>query len=299
MTRCLVTFTLILAVGLTTGCSYLQKKDEPPPLPPIEEPKPPLKMKSEYFNSYPWDELSKPLKPGDPDTWTYTLKEGDTLESVVEKQMGDPAMSDRLAAQNELPSPSSAVSGDKIVIPYPIIAVSSKIMVKHKGEKEFGAPEPFGVAFQKGDEYRLRFEANVNGHLYVFRKGLKEVVFLYPSYAKPPKPKAKPKRGQQPQPPRMLETGKVKKHEAVEIPLGTKGFTYDPKKVGDELFVFLSLKEIPSLEELKEKKTVRVEDLEDVMRRVKNGQVHAEPPYHLLRIADPGEVLGFTLHIDG
>jgi hypothetical protein len=294
MMRRLVTFTLILAVGLTTGCSYLQKKDEPPPLPPIEEPKPPLKMKSEYFNSYPWDELSKPLKSGDPDTWTYTLKEGDTLETVAQKQMGDAAMADKLAAQNELPSPSSAVPGDKVVIPYPIIGVSSQIMVKHKGEKQFGAPQPFGVAFQKGDEYKLRFESNVDGNLYVFRKGLKGVEFLYPSYTKPPKTK----RGHQPQP-HMLETGKVKKHEAVEIPLGPKGFKYDQKKVGDMLYVFLSLKEIPSLEELKGKKTLRVEELEDVMRRVKEGQVYAEPPYHVLRISDPAEVLGFTLNIDG
>ncbi len=298
MTRRLGTLTLILAVALTAGCAYFQKKDEPPPLPPIEEPKPPLKMKGEYFTAFPWDELAKPQKTGsDPDTWTYTLKEGDTLESVAEKQMGDPTMADRLASFNELPAPGSVVPGDKVVVPYPIIGVSSKIMIKHKGEKEFGAPQPFGVEFQKGDEYKLRFEANVNGYMYVFRKGLKEVSFLFPARAKAP---ATPRRGRRPEPqPVMRDSGKVRKHEPVEIPLGPKGFQYDPKKAGEMLYIFLSLREIPSLEELKEKKTVRAEDLEDVMRRVKEGEIYQERPYHLLRIADPSEVLGFTLNIDG
>lgn len=300
--RHLVTFTLILAVALTTGCAYFQKPEPPPPLPPIEEPKPPLKMKSEYFSSFPWEELSKPQKTGnEPDTWTYTLKEGDTLDSVAEKQMGDSSLADRLASYNDLSSPSSVKAGDTIVIPDPIIGVSSQIMVKHKGEKEFGTPQPFGVEFKKGDQYKLRFETNVDGHLYVFRRGLKEVQYLYPERIKPPKRPKGAKRSKKPEPqaPLMRESGKVKKHDPVEIPLGPKGFAYDPKKKGEMLFVFLSLKEIPGLEDLKSKATVRPEDLEDVMRRVKQSEVHKESPYHLLRIKDPGEILGFTLDIDG
>jgi hypothetical protein len=300
MMRRLVLFTLILAVALTTGCSYFQKPEPPPPLPPIEEPKPPLKMKSEYFNSFPWEDLSKPQETGnEPDTWTYTFKEGDTLESVAEKQMGDGSMADRLASYNDLTSPSTVTPGKTIVIPDPIIGASSKIMVKHKGEKEFGTPEPFGVEFKKGDEYKFRFETNVDGHLYVFRRGPKGVLYLYPERIMPPKKPKRGKRDKTPEPSPITRESKVKKHEPVDIPLGVKGFRYDPKKVGEQLFVFLSLKEIPSLEELKGKTKIRPEDLEDVMRRVKVGEVFDKPPYHLLRITDPSEILGFKLNIDG
>lgn len=293
MKRPLIICSVILTLGLITGCSYFQPKDVPPPLPPIEEPKPPLTMKKDYFNSFPWEALPKAQKDGnDPDTWIYALKEGDTLEGVAEKQMGDSAMAERLASYNELPSPSSVVPGDKIVIPYPIIGVSSQIMLKHKGEKGFGPPERFGVEFKKGDEYKLRFETNVNGYLYVFRKGLKEVAFLYPSRAKTSTRVRHPK-------PIMRDTGRVKPHEPIEIPIGKKGFKYDPKKAGDMIFVFLALKEIPSLEDLKEKKKIGIEDLEDVMRSVKEGVIFDQPPYHLLRISSPSEIMGFTLDIDG
>jgi hypothetical protein len=293
MKPCLIVLTVVFTLGLITGCAYFQKKDEPPPLPPIEETKPPLKLKAQYFNSFPWDELPAPQKDGnDPDTWTYTFKEGDSMESVAEKQMGSSAMADRLASYNELASPSSVSPGDKIVIPYPIIGMSSQIMIKSKGVREFDPPKPFPPDFKAGDQYKLKFTANVNGHCYIFRKGIKEVIFLYPSRAKTSSRARKQK-------PLMRETGKMRAHEPIEIPMGNKGFDYDPKKAGDMLLVFLSLREIPALEDLKEKSKISFQELEDVMRRVKEGEILDEPPYHLLRISDPSEVFGFTLNIDG
>jgi LysM repeat protein len=286
-------FLLIVITALMTGCAYFQKKDEPPPLPPIEETKPPLTMKSDYFKSYPWGQLPKPRKDGnDPDTTTYTVKEGETLESVAENLMGDPSLAAGLASFNDLSSPSSVKSGEKIVIPYPIIGVNSEIMVKSKGESDFGTPRRFGVEFKKGDEYKLRFEPNVDGYIYALRKGAKGLEYLYPAQVKISK------RNKSTQP-LMRDTGKVNAHEAVEIPIGKKGFAYDPKKVGDMIYVFLSLRKVPELEDLKEKKTLRVEDVEDVMHRVKEGEVLNSPPYHLLRIIDPSEILGFSVNIDG
>lgn len=286
-------FPLIVIVAIITGCSYFQKKDEPPPLPPIEETKPPLTMKSDFFKSYPWEQLPKPRKDGnDPDTTTYTMKEGDTVESVAENLMGDPALAAGLASFNDLSSPSTGKPGEKIVVPYPIIGVRSEIMIKSKGDRDFGAPRPFGVEFKKGDEYKLRFEPNVNSHLYVLRKGAKGLEYLYPAQVKTTKRTKSTE-------PLMRDTGRVNAHEAVEIPIGKKGFAYDPKKVGDMIYVFQSLRKIPELEDLKDKKTLRVEDVEDVMHRVKEGEVLNSPPYHMLRITDPSEVLGFSLNIDG
>ena len=68
--------------------------------------------------------------------------------------------------------------------------------------------------------------------------------------------------------------------------------------------MFLSLRKIPDLEDLKEKslkdkKKIKQVDVEDVMIRVKQGEVFDQPPYHLLRISDPEESLGFTLNING
>lgn len=287
-------FLPFLAVVLVvSSCAYFQKKDEPPPLPPIEETKPPLTMKGDYFKGYPWGELPKPKKDGnDPDTITYTVKEGDTLDSIAENLMGDSALATDLASFNDLSSPSSLKAGEKIVVPNPIIGVSSEIMVKSKGDKDFGPPQRFGVQFKKGDEYKLRFESNVNGYMYVLRKGAKGLEYLYPAAVKTTK-RAKTTQ------PLMRDTGRVHPHEAVEIPMGKKGFAYDPKKAGDMLFVFLSLRKIPELEDLKEKKSPRVEDVEDVMHRVKEGEVLNSPPYHILRISDPSEILGFSLNIDG
>ncbi len=283
----------VFTIGIMSGCAYFQKKDEPPPLPPIEEVKPPLTMKGDYFNSFPWSSLQSPKKDGnDPETITVTVKEGETIESIAESMMGSAGMASGLAAYNKLSSTAILNPGDKIVIPNPIIGVSSKISVKSKGAKEFGDPENLGVVFKKGDEYKLRFETNVNGYLYVFRKGAKGVAMLYPAALK------KSKRNQNPEP-LMRDSGKAVAHDPVTIPLGKNGFVYDPKNAGDMLYVFLCMRKINELEDLKTKSPIRVEDLEDVMRRVKEGEIKNEPPIHILRITDPGEILGFTLNIDG
>jgi len=295
MKRPLITFLIVLILGIVTGCSYIQKKDEPPPLPPIEETKPPLTMKSKYFGAFPWDDLPKPRKDGnDPDTFTYTVKDDDTLDKIAESQMGDPGLGKGLASYNELPSAQKIGVGEKIVIPNPIIAVGSQIMVKGKGEPVFGPPQPFSTEFKKDDEYKLRFESNVNGYLYVFRQGAKGVEFLFPTALKV----KKGKRSKTPEP-LMRETNKIAAHDPVELPVGKKGFVYDSKKAGDRIFVFLSLRENPDLDALKDKKTIKVEDLQAIMHRVKEGEVLSEPPYHLLRITDPKELLGFALNISG
>jgi hypothetical protein len=296
MKRPLIAILIILILGLVTGCSYIQKKDEPPPLPPIEETKPPLTMKSKFFDAFPWDDLAKPRKDGnDPDTFTYTVKEDDTLDKIAESQMGDPGLGKGLASYNELPSAQKVSVGEKIVIPDPIIGVSSQVVVKPKGDKVFGSPQPFSTEFAKGDEYKLRFESNVNGYLYVFRQGAKGVEFLLPTIIKP-------KKGKRTKPaaePLERENNRIKAHDPVELPLGKKGFVYDSKKAGDRIFVFLSLRENPDLDALKDKKTITVEDLQTIMHRVKEGQILTEPPYHLLRITDPKELLGFALNISG
>jgi LysM domain len=300
--------SLFIILGLISGCAYFQKKDEPPPLPEIVETKPPLSMKGEYFKAYPWAALAKPRKDGnDPDTTTYTFKEGDTLDSVAEKTMGDAGLASGLASYNEI-SPSSKVdAGAKIVIPNPIIGVSSQIIVKSKGEKEFGAAQSFDTKLKKGDEYKLRFEPNVDGYCYIFREGPKGVEMLYPPQVKVPPTKAQStarlKKGQKAKAPAkaslMRDTAKVKAHQPIEIPVGKKGFMYDAKDQGDRVFVFLSLREIPDLENLKEKPKLKVDDVETVMHRVKEGEVYSEGPYRLLRINDIAEILGFALNLSG
>lgn len=293
MKRPFIAFLIVLVVGLFTGCAYIQKKDEPPPLPPIEETKPPLTMKAKYFEAFPWDDLAKPRKDGnDPDTFTYTVKEDDTMDKISESQMGNAGLAKGLAAYNELPSAQKVSVGEKLVIPDPIIGISSQVMVKSKGEKVFGPPQPFSTEFKKDDEYKLRFESNVNGYLYVFRQSAKGVEQLYPTVVKP----KKGKRVKAPEP-LQRETGRIEAHQPVELPIAKKGFVYDPKKAGDRIFVFLSLREQSDLESLKEKKAIKVEDLQEIMHRVK--AVFSDPPYQLLRITDPKELLGFALNISG
>jgi LysM repeat protein len=276
------------------GCTYFQPKDEPPPLPPIEETKPPLKLHGSQFKSFPWDELPKPLKDGnDPDTFVYTVKKGETLKDVAEKNMGDPSLAAGLASYNGLSSPDVS-EGEKIVIPDPIIGVVARILVKRKGAKEFSGPKPFNTEMSKGDEYRLSFETNVNGYLYIFRKGPKETTMLFPA-----RPARKPgRRGRRsPSPPRVA---KVTAHEPVLIPTGKTGFKFDSKRAGDQIFVFLSLRRIPELEDLKEKKKIAKEEIQDVMHRIKIGDIYSDdPPYTLLRIEDPTEILGFSLTLKG
>ena len=71
------------------------------------------------------------------------------------------------------------------------------------------------------------------------------------------------------------------------------------KSRGDVVFVFLSMKRIPELEGLKDKKSVREEDLQAVMHRVKVGEIVSEAPYTDVRVSDPTDILGFTLNIKG
>ncbi|MCX5872333.1 MAG: LysM domain-containing protein [Deltaproteobacteria bacterium] len=293
MSRFLSLFSILTIFVLFSGCAYFQKKDEPPPLPPIEEVKPPLTMKGEYFKSFPWSELQSPKKDGnDPETMTVTVKEGETLDSIAETMMGNPSLAGGLATYNKLSSPNSISSGEKIVIPYPIIGVKSQIMLKAKGVKAFSEPQNYGTPFKKGDEYKLRFETNVNGNLYVFRKGVKGVAMLYPAQLK------KGKRNKNPEP-LMRDSEKVTAYDPVMIPIGKTGFAYNPKNAGDMLYIFLSLRKIAELEDLKTKPTMKVEDIEDVMHRVKEGEIKSDPPLRLLRTSDPSEVIGFTLNIDG
>jgi hypothetical protein len=305
MKRIAVSALLLLCLATMAGCAYFQTKDEPPPLPPIEETKPPLTLKGDHFNAYPWADLPKPAKDGnDPDTFIYVAKDGDTMESIAEKNMGDPSLAPGLASYNGVSSAGTVKSGEKIVIPYPIIGVGSRIMVKAKGEKDFGAPRPFDSEFQAGDEYRLRFEPNVSGYMYVLREGPKEVTMLFPAVSPPPpapKTKAKGKKTvAPPPPPATAESSKVKAHEPVIIPAVKGGFKYDPKRAGDRVYVFLSLREIPELEDLKGKTKITAAQIQDVLHRVKIGDINSEqPPYTILRISDPKEILGFSLTLKG
>jgi hypothetical protein len=294
---------VVVIIGcLIAGCAYLQKPDVPPPLPPIEETKPPLTMKGTYFQSFPWAELPKPVKDGnDPDTFLYTSKEGDTLESVAEKNMGDRNLAARLAAYNGLTPSASLQANEKIVIPYPIIGVSTQLLVKEKGDKDFSKTQAVDTRLKQGDQYKIRLESNINGYCYVFREGPKGVTFLYPAQAKQPPERRtgrKPTR-QKPPEPLLRDTGKVDAHQAIDIPTGKAGIPFDPKAAGDKIWVFLSIKEIPGLEDLKEKKSITVGELQDVMHNVKESDIFSEQPYKLLRISDPKQVLGFTLNLRG
>lgn len=302
MKRVRVVFVFVFVLGLFGGCAYFQKKDEPPPLPPIEETKPPLTLKGDYFKAFPWAELPKPLKDGnDPDTTMYTVKEGDTLDSIAERNMGDPALGPGLASYNQLPSPNKVDPNQKIAIPNAIIGLSSQLVVRSTGEKSFSPPKPFGAELKKGDHYKLRFESNVNGHLYVFREGPKETVMLFPSKAKQPPVAPKGKKPKQPAAePVISQRSDVRAHEEVLIPTGKDGFAYDQKRAGDRVYVFLSLRKIPELEDLQTRSKITIRDIEDVMHRVKIGDIYSEDqPYALLRITDPAEILGLSLNLSG
>jgi Domain of unknown function (DUF4384) len=307
MKRTLISLFIIL--GLVTGCAYFQKKDEPPPLPAIEETtKPPLQKTwtVNYFKAFPWDALAKPRKDGtDPDVTTYTVedKEGEALASIAEKTMGDPHLAAGLADYNGISATSKVPVGDKVIIPNPIIGMRNQIIVKSKGEHQFGSPQSFDTQFKKGDQYKFQFESNVDGYCYIFRQGPpKGVQFLYPPAlkTKPKKPiKRKGKKGKPPVEEPMRGDSKVKAHEPFEIPIGTKGFTYDAKRAGDVVYVFLSLREIPDLESLKVKTKIRVQDLEEVMRQVNEEQMYSEGPYRLMRIKEPNKILGYKLNLNG
>jgi hypothetical protein len=301
MKRRVITSLIILVLGLTAGCSYLPKKDtEPPPLPPMEEPKrAPLEMKGEYFDTFPWTELDKdkPRKDGtDPDSTVYTFKANDTLESVAEKEMGARGQAGKLAQYNDLTSPTSVPEGDKIVIPYPFVGVRSEIQIKpkkgakDKKEKPFGDPQPFGSELKSGDHYRMVFTSNVDGHLYVFRESIKTgVTMLYP-----PKPKTG-RRNKNDEPPR--DPGKVTAFDPVRIPIGDKGFLFDPKNAGDRVTVFLSLRNIAELDLLKDKKEITTDDIKGVMREVSEQDIKTYGAVRMMRFPKANTKLGFTVNI--
>jgi len=231
----------------------------------------------------------------------YTVKEGDTLGKIAENSMGSSALAPDLAKYNDVPATERLAAGDKIVIPNPIIGLSGQMLVKNKKDKDFVQAKAFDVELGPGDQYKMRFESNVDGYLYVLRQDPKGTEFLYPAPVK-----VAPKRGKKSKSLEELpsDTGKVEAHQYMEIPRGPQGFKYDPKKKGDRILVFLSLRKIPDLEDLREKslkdkKKIRQDDVEDVMLRVKQGEVFSQAPYYLLRISDPNEVLGFTLNING
>lgn len=304
MKRSFIACCLILALGLITSCAYLQKPDVPPPLPPVETKiKPPFKVKAEHFAKFPWNELSPVRKDEpEPNTEVYTVKEGETLESIAEAKMGDKALAGPLGEYNEIRG--AAVPGEKIVIPYPIIGVSSKLLVKSKGTKEFGSPVPFNTELNKGDEYKMRFETNADGYLYVFRQGLKAVTLLYPAKPAKPKPPAsrRARQAKPVEPPAPVNDtgGKVAAHEAIEIPIAQKkGFAFDSANRGDMIFVFFSMRRISDLDDLKENKTITVQDLQAVMHRVKQEDIVSDPPNTVIRVSDPSEILGFTLNLNG
>ncbi len=259
-------------------------------------------MKGDYFKTYPWSALSKPRKDAnEPDTTMYTVKEGDTLDKIAENSMGNRGLAPDLAKYNDLLPSSKISTGDKIVIPNPIIGISSQMWVKSKKDKDFAQAKAFDVELGPGDQYKMKFESNVDGYLYVLRQDPKGTEFLYPAPVK-----VAPKRGKKSKTvePLPLATAKIEANRPIDVPMGPQGFKYDPKKKGDRILVFLSLRQIPDLEDLrerssKEKKQIRQDDVEDVMLRVKQGEVFSQPPYHLLRISDPSEVLGFKVNING
>jgi hypothetical protein len=293
MKRRVIPSLIILILGLTAGCtSYFTKKDEPPPLPAIEEPKPArLEQKSEYFKAFPWGPLGKARKDGnDPDTTMYQVQADDTLQSVAEKQMGDAGQADKLGEYNDLSPSAKLAPGDKIVVPNPFIGVESQIQVK--GKKTFGEPQPFDTTLKKGDRYRMVFKTNVDGYLYVFRENVKTgVTMLYPA-------KAKKGRRNKNEEPTRLDTGKVKAFDTVYIPIGDKGFAADPKRKGENVMVFLSLRNIPDLEDMKEAKKISIKSLQDVMHGVEDAKILADGNLHLMRVSEPKKILGFSLNFD-
>lgn len=293
MKRRVIPSFIILILGLTAGCTYFTKKDEPPPLPAIEEPKPVsrLTIKGDYFKEFPWDELPKPRKDGsDPDATWYSFEKDDTLESVAEKEMGDPGQAAKLAKFNDLSGTEKVASGEKIVIPNPFIGVESQIQVKAKKAKTFGEPQPFETEMKKGEHYRMVFKTNVDGYLYVFRQSLKTgVTMLFPARAK----KGRRNRNEETPP-----TVRVKAFDPVYIPIGDKGFVADPKRKGEPVMVFLSLRTIPALEALKEEKKISVESLKDVMHSVNEAAIITDGNVHLMRANELKAILGFSLNLD-
>lgn len=300
-----ISFLLVIlgcAFVLATSCSRIPiTPDDPeqPPLPPIVEKKPPLKMKSQYFNTFPWDELDKPEKDGnDKDTYIYVMKDGETLENVAKEQMGDPGLAPGLATYNGVSPTLEATGDEKLVIPYPIIGVKCEILIKPKGADEVDPPKNFESELKEGDQFRFRFESNIAGYCYIFRETARSTSMLFPLIEKESNSGQRGRRSRATTPPER-KSAKVKVHEPFEYP-ETEGkfIKYEPKMSGDRFWVFLSIRKITLLEDLKEKKEIFKQDLEDVMQDVKQGEIFSEPPIRLLRVARPFETLGFIMNMN-
>ncbi len=289
------------AFVLATNCSRIPiTPDEPeqPPLPPIVEKKPPLKMQSQYFNTFPWDELDKPEKAGNvQDAYTYVMKDGETLETVAKEQMGDAGLAPGLATYNGVSPTLKATDDEKLVIPYPIIGMKCEILIKPKGADEVDPPKNFESELKEGDQFRFRFESNVSGYCYIFRETARSTSMLFPLTEKKANTGRGRRRAGASSPPER-KSAEVKAHEPFEIPETEKKFIkYKPEMSGDRFWVFLSIRKITLLEELKEKKEIFKQDLEDVMQDVKQGEIFREPPIRLLRVARPFETLGFRMNM--
>jgi hypothetical protein len=291
-------FSLIFFESLISGCAPLFPKPEPPPpLPVIEEPKPQIKVKSDYFKAFPWSELGKPSKDGnEPNTKMYTWRDDDTFAKVAEAEMGNPAWGNDLAKYNDIADPSKVIAGDKIVIPNPIVGLEYRMVIKRLKEKAFGAPEPVDTPLKKGDEYKFSFLSNVNGYLYVFKQSPKEVELLYPAQVKKGHRNRRPERLQR-------DDGKITADVSLVIPSTPKGLSFDPKRSGDRVWVYLSLKPIQGLEELKDKAKISEAEVDEVMRDVKAGDIVSSDTatgVKVIRMPDPSkDILGFTLNISG
>jgi hypothetical protein len=291
---------MVTVVLFASSCAYIPIKteDEPPPLPPIAETKkPPLEVKPIHFREFPWDELEKPTGDQTPNnTYIYTVKEGDTLESIAREQMGDASLSVGLATYNGLSSNMRVSEGENLIIPYPIVGIKSEVLVKPKDDDEL-IPDTFEREFNDKDEFRMRFEPNVDGHCYIFRVTSRSTSMLYPYKEEKPR---RPRPGQEPGLKR--KSSEVKAHEPIGIPEDEDiRIKYNhPTMAGDRIVVFLSISPIPALEELKEEKIIQEQDLIDVMHsRVKPDKIITEPPIRIMRVPSPLGILGFALSILG
>ena len=137
-------FALVFFESLISGCALFPKPEPPPPLPPIEEPKPPLKVKPDQFSAFPWSELGKPNKDGnEPNTKMHTWRDGETFASIAEDEMGNSAWGNDLSKYNDLSDSGKVTSGDKIVVPNAIIGLQSQMVIKRKGERTFGSANQY------------------------------------------------------------------------------------------------------------------------------------------------------------
>ena len=62
--------------------------------------------------------------------------------------------------------------------------------------------------------------------------------------------------------------------------------------------VILSLRNVPALEDLKDKKKISVEMVKDVMHDVNEADIVTDGTTRVMRVSDPSKILGFSLNID-